>query len=59
MKRKILTKLTAILLVLTVVLAYPVSAAALTVASDGAAIVYVPDMNDIPLSCFRRQFRKV
>ncbi len=49
MKRKILTKLTAVLLVLTVVLAYPVSAAALTVASYGAAIVYVPDMNDIPL----------
>lgn len=49
MKRKIITKITALLLVLTVVLAYPVSAAALTVASEGTAIVYVPDMNDIPL----------
>lgn len=50
MNRKLLTKLTAILLVLTVALAYPVSAAAAAkVSSKGTAVVYVPDMNDIAL----------
>lgn len=49
MKHKIFTKFTAILLVFAAVLAYPAAAAALTVAAEGTAIVYVPDMNDIPL----------
>ncbi len=49
MKRKISTKLTAILLVLAAVLVYPVSAVAVSVEGVGMAIVYVPDMNDIPL----------
>lgn len=48
MKRNLLTKLTAVLLILAVALAYPVSAAAAATA-EGVAVVYVPDMNDISL----------